>query len=108
MSEHNTWTIPEPKADYIILNEEEYNRILGELEELRAELARLREQGQWEPVEDGVYETQHAGNQVKVSGEWLTVREKDILDPTDSFIADAALPDNLRLCRRNADAQPDA
>lgn len=103
MSEHNTWTIPEPKADYIVLNEEEYNRRLGELEELRAELARLREQ-QWEPLT--------VGGTLSIDNATMAVSSHTL-----SVIYDAGgdvevmtwnLPASIRLCRRNPDAQPDA
>jgi ribosomal protein L32 len=100
MSEHNTWTIPEPKADYIILSEEEYNRRLGELEELRAELARLREQVQWEPLPDGNYD----GLEVSANGSEIGLSTHDVHGiqwPVDHWLSD-----DIRLCRRKTDALP--
>lgn len=100
MSEHNTWTIPEPKADYIILREEEYNRRLEELEEVRAELARLRELVQWEPLPDGNYD----GLEVSANGSEIGLSTHDVHGiqwPVDHWLSD-----DIRLCRRKTDALP--
>lgn len=55
----------------------------------------LKEIEWWEPVKDGEYKTQHDSCKIIVEGEWLSVKD-DLYDVS----LPAALPDDLRLCRR--------
>ena len=81
---------------------------LAEAQVARRALAELEREpvDVWLPLEDGVHDTQHEYNKVRVSGEWLTVREKNLRDPDNSFVAEVALPDDIRLCRRAPSPQP--
>lgn len=79
---------------------EDIEAMHAEIEHLRAELARLREQVQWEPLPDGNYD----GLEVSANGSEIGLSTHDVHGiqwPVDHWLSD-----DIRLCRRNPNAQP--